>query len=143
MFGGSYGSFTVVFMHRPVARPASARGAAGGPTCRKHGAAAARSPGACCSDERVGVTPIRSKPTDTAAAGGRQAPLIFLSPLQPSYTSKSSGRWFRKKKNCIRYPEVWQLAKNVAESGNMDDGDYQDGMVYNISQRKNRDYMPG
>jgi len=25
----------------------------------------------------------------------------------------------------------------------MDDGDYQDGMVYNISQRKNRDYMPG
>jgi len=25
----------------------------------------------------------------------------------------------------------------------MDDGDYQDGMVYNISQRKNRDYLPG
>jgi hypothetical protein len=79
MFGGSYGSFTVVCMHIPEARPASARGAAGGPTCIKHGAA--RRPGACCSDERVGVTPIRSKPTDTAAAGGRQAPLIF--PVTP------------------------------------------------------------
>ena len=95
----------------------------------KHGAAAARRLDACCSDESVGVTPIRSKPTDTAATGCFHA---LLMPVQK-----------RKIEIYFYFPPLGFLTVEDRQPGNMDEGEYQDGMVYNISQRKNRDYLPG
>ena len=166
MFGGSYGSCAQVFMQTlPVGRTGAARPAAGGPTCSsprvrrrvlaaagrwcprwanwraagvKHGvAAAALAPAACCSDDRV--APIRaSRPTETALTGlrprigmgaGRKA---IHEPRRLSQTESEPNQ-----PNSTRHhAEAHESAGSMAD-------EYGDGMVYNISQRKNRDYMPG